>query len=118
MLITNHLKSLAMTSVWGQRGFYVVISPFWEDENIEIDDLLNFLHNIVGNALMSVVPNPDGSSWLVKINDKKLAKLLTLYDKLSTKDYDEIQIKIVEHYGLNQAERYYVSDYDYHPITE
>lgn len=107
-----------MTSVWGQKGYYVVISPFWEDETIEIDDLLNFLHEIVGNALMSVVPNPDGSSWLTKINDKKLAKLLTLYDRLKAKDYDTIQIKITEHYGLNHAEHYYVSDYDYRPQTE
>lgn len=91
-------------SKWGPKGWYVVISEIPDpnglgNDGIRGDDLQNFLNYVVRESYMGKVKNPDGS-WLIKVRDQRMGKLLCLYDKIPT-DWGFIFVKVEHHYGLN-----------------
>lgn len=95
-----------MNGVWGKMGYHLVLSPVNSEEILKYEDILIFLKMVVGKSLLSIVENPDGLTWLLKIKDYNDAELLTQCDTLRTSTKD-INIKIIKHEGLSYPWAYY-----------
>lgn len=93
--------------VWGPKGFHVQLNIIYEEDRLNLEDILNFLYKTIGNNVMSVIENPDGMSWIIKLKNKELAKIIMTHELIRTENR-HICIKIIEHTGLNEPEKYYV----------